>query len=101
MKTPKEIADEIVDQFSWSANVMRNGKLIGLQYIVADTIARAIETDRRSTLDRAAELLHNRARALVCKRRTNQCDRHTSEVLARARDDVRGLADIKKAQDNA
>lgn len=40
-------------------------------------------------LDRAAELLHARARVLICgRKRTNQVDRHTSEVLCRARDDI-------------
>lgn len=47
---------------------------------------------RTGALEEAAELLHARARNLVCgKGRTNKMDRHTSEVLARARDAVRAL----------
>jgi hypothetical protein len=47
---------------------------------------------RAAGLEEAAQLLHARARNLVCdKKRTNQIDRWTSEVLARARDDVLAL----------
>lgn len=46
MKTPEQIAAELVDQFSWSSNVMRDGRLVGQQYIVAEAIARAIASER-------------------------------------------------------
>ena len=54
--------------------------------------ADAYKEGRAAGLEEAAELLHARAQNLILgKRRTNQVDRHTSEVLARARDDVRAL----------
>lgn len=45
------IAQAIVDRFAWSSNVMRNGRLVGQQAVVADVIAEAIETDRKRTAD--------------------------------------------------
>jgi hypothetical protein len=54
------------------------------------TTADAYRDGRAQGLEEAAELLHTRARQLVCgKKRTNQVDRHVSDVLCRARDDVR------------
>lgn len=53
--------------------------------------ADAYAEGRAAGLEEAAELLHGRARALVIRKRTNQIDRHTSAVLARARDDIRAL----------
>lgn len=44
--TPKEIAADIVERFSWSTNVMRDGRLVGQQHIVADAIAEAIAKER-------------------------------------------------------
>jgi hypothetical protein len=46
MKTPDQIADEIVAQFSWSTNVSRNGRLVGQQVIVAEAVAEAIKVER-------------------------------------------------------
>ena len=46
MKKPMQLALEIVDQFSWSSNVSRDGKLVGQQYVVAEAIAAAIEKER-------------------------------------------------------
>lgn len=47
---------------------------------------------RAAGLEEAAELLHARARNLICgRKRTNAMDRHTSDVLCRARDAVRSL----------
>lgn len=54
--------------------------------IRADLIA----DGRAQGLEEAAEILHAHARSLICgKRRTNQVDRHTAEVLCRARDEIR------------
>lgn len=49
MQTPQQIAEHIVDDFSWSSNVMRDGRLIGQQHVVADAIAEAIKKDRADT----------------------------------------------------
>lgn len=46
VQTPDEIAQRIVDRFSWSSNVMRDGRLVGQQFIVAEAIAKAIEAER-------------------------------------------------------
>ncbi len=46
MKTPEQIANEIVDQLSFSSNRMVNGRLIGEQYFAARAIAEAIRADR-------------------------------------------------------
>lgn len=45
-KTPEQIAAEIVNQFAWSSNVMRDGRLVGEQVGVAEAIAGAIKADR-------------------------------------------------------
>ncbi len=34
-----EMAREVVEQFSWTSNVMRGGRLVGQQHVVADAIA--------------------------------------------------------------
>lgn len=46
MRSPEEIAQEIVNKFSWSSNRMLNGRLVGEQYFVAQAIADAIKADR-------------------------------------------------------
>lgn len=54
--------------------------------------ADAYAEGRAAGLEEAAQLLHARAINLVAgRKRTNQYDRHTSDVLCRARDDVRSL----------
>lgn len=95
MKTPEQIAQEIVDQFSWSTNVSRGGRLVGQQYVVAQAIAAAIQAER----DRCADIPEGRARGLINKRRTNQVDRHTAYVLKNVADDIRG-ADHRNAQED-
>lgn len=45
MPKPEEIAAVIVDKFPWSTNMMRNGRLVGQQYLVADEIAKAIAVE--------------------------------------------------------
>jgi hypothetical protein len=91
VKTPEQIAAEIVNQFSWSSNVMRDGRLIGEQYVVAEAIAAAIRADR----DRCADIPEGRARVLVCgRRRTNQIDRHTAYVLKDVADEIRGAPTV-------
>jgi hypothetical protein len=46
MKTPEQIAAEVVDQLSFSTNRMMNGRLVGEQYFAAEAIAQAIKVDR-------------------------------------------------------
>jgi hypothetical protein len=46
MKTPEQIALEIVNDLSFSSNRMVNGRLIGEQYFAAEAIAQAIKVDR-------------------------------------------------------
>lgn len=42
-ETNEQIAWRIVDQFSWSSNVMRDGRLIGQQHLVAEAIKLALD----------------------------------------------------------
>lgn len=42
MQMPSSAAMNIVDRFSWSSNVMRDGRLIGQQYLVAEAIDQAL-----------------------------------------------------------
>ena len=53
MKSPEQIAEEIVGGFSWTSNVMRNGRAVGQQYVVAEAIADVIQAER----DRCERLL--------------------------------------------
>ena len=46
MKTPEEIAAEIVNQFAWTSNVMVDGRLMSQQHAVKLAIAEAIREDR-------------------------------------------------------
>jgi hypothetical protein len=46
MKTPEQIAIEVVDQLSFSSNRMVNGRLVGEQYFAAEAIAQAVKVDR-------------------------------------------------------
>jgi hypothetical protein len=48
LATPDQIARQIVDGFSWTSNLMRDGRLIGQQFVVAEAIAEAIRKDRAS-----------------------------------------------------
>ena len=48
MKSADQIATEIVNQFSWTTNVYRKGKMVGQQFVVAEKIAEAIEADREA-----------------------------------------------------
>lgn len=45
-KTPEQIAEDLVDRFSWSSNVSYKGRLVGQQHIVAIAIAEAIRKER-------------------------------------------------------
>jgi hypothetical protein len=87
MKTPEQIAQEIVDQFSWSTNVSRGGRLIGQQYVVAEAIAAAIQAER----DRCADVPAQRADNLTAgRRRVSQVDMHTAYILKSVADEIRG-----------
>jgi hypothetical protein len=46
MKTPEQIAADIVDRFSWGSNVVYRGRLVGQQFVVAIAIADAIRAER-------------------------------------------------------
>lgn len=46
MKTPEQIAAEVVEQLHFSSNRMLNGRLVGEQYFAAEAIAQAIKVDR-------------------------------------------------------
>lgn len=57
---------------------MRDGKLIGQQYIVAEAIDGALDAER----EHCATICEQAARALICgRKRTNVFDRHTASVL--------------------
>lgn len=47
MKSPEQIAAEIVNRFSWGSNVVHEGRLVGQQHVVALAIAEAIRAERR------------------------------------------------------
>lgn len=46
MKTPTQIAEQIVGELSFSSNRMLDGRLVGEQYFAAEAIKAAIETER-------------------------------------------------------
>jgi DNA-binding response OmpR family regulator len=46
VRTPEQIALEVISQFPWSDNVVYRGALVGKQHAVAKTIADAIREDR-------------------------------------------------------
>lgn len=50
--TPDDIrkAREIVDRFSFSSNVIVNGRMVGMQVVVADAIAQALASEREAAL---------------------------------------------------
>lgn len=50
-----DTALDILEEFSWSSNVMRDGKLVGLQFVVAEAVAAALAKERRATENRALE----------------------------------------------
>lgn len=50
-RTPEDIAIDIVSRFSWSSNVMWQGRLVGVQYVVAQAIADAIRAERAVRAD--------------------------------------------------
>jgi hypothetical protein len=94
VKTPEQIAAGIVNQISWSSNVMRNGRLIGEQHVVAEAVAAAIRAER----DRCADIPEKRAQVLICgRRRVSQVDQHTAYILKSVADEIRG-ADHRSPQ---
>lgn len=46
VKSPDDVAEEIVSGLSFSSNRMLNGRLVGEQYFAAEAIAGAIKFDR-------------------------------------------------------
>ena len=46
MNSPEQVAADIVNRFSWTANVMAKGMLVSQQVVVAKAIAEAIERER-------------------------------------------------------
>lgn len=46
MKTPDQIAAEVVNGLSFSSNRMVNGRLIGEQYFAAQAVADAVRAER-------------------------------------------------------
>lgn len=46
MKSPDQIACDVVDKLSFSSNRMVNGRLIGEQYFAAQAIADAVRQER-------------------------------------------------------
>lgn len=86
MKQPSKTAMNLVDQFSWSSNVSRDGRLVGLQYVVAEAIDAALDAER----EHCAMICEQASRALIVGRsRTNEKDRHTAAVLMDKADKIR------------
>lgn len=56
MKTPEAWAREVVDQFAWSSNVIRGGKVVGQQYAVAGAISDAIHKAQLAERHRCAAI---------------------------------------------
>lgn len=61
MKTTEAWAREIVDKFSWSSNVMLDGKLVGQQFVVARAIAAAIRKAQAAERHRCAAIAKSEA----------------------------------------
>lgn len=56
VRTPEQIAADIVGRFSWSSNVMIDGQLVGQQYAVALAIADAIRAERATSVKAEEDL---------------------------------------------
>ena len=57
MKSPEQIAADLVSKFSWSSNRILNGRLVGEQYFVAQAVADAVRAERRE-IERLRQELH-------------------------------------------
>jgi hypothetical protein len=78
MKMPSKTAMDVVNRFPWSANVRLDGGLVGQEYLVAEAIDLALAAEREA----CAQICEQAARSLIIgRRRTNQIDRHTADVL--------------------
>lgn len=73
MKTPRQIAVDIVNRFPWTTNMVHEGRLVGQQCLVAMEIADAI-TREREEIDRLRALLH--------KVQCDELDRATNKRLS-------------------
>lgn len=90
MTTPSaedvRLANEIVSQFSWSSNVMRGGRLIGQQHIVAEAIAQAL-ADRtealRAILARARSAIDGLYAERIAKDKDFYPSKHPSFAIMR------------------
>lgn len=85
MKTTKEIAVEIVDRRSWSSNVLRDGRLVGLQYVVAEDIATAIRTAIAAEREACAKVAEELAKAPVSDDDLERFDCAEDYIAARIR----------------
>lgn len=72
MKSPEQVALEVVDQLSFSSNRMVGGRLVGEQYFAAQAIAGAVSKER-------AEI--KRLRDALFSVQCDQLDRATNKRL--------------------
>jgi hypothetical protein len=85
MKTPEEIANEVVDQLSFSSNRMVNGRLIGEQYFAAQYVADAVRAERAEIQRLRDELF-----LIQCKQLDYASDkRRTAKTLRQCAMDTR------------
>lgn len=80
MKTPDQIAAEVVNDLSFSSNRMVNGRLIGEQYFAAQAIADAVRNER-AEIQRLRDALF----AIQCQQLNYATDKRRSANTLRKR----------------
>jgi hypothetical protein len=85
MKTPEDVASEIVGQFSWHSNVVEGGCLVGQQVPVSRAIAEAVRQER-ARAEIARQALADAATALIrlSAGRVKPKGRTVKEAMAKA-----------------
>lgn len=58
MKMPSETALNVVRQFSWSSNVVRDGQLVSQEYVVAEAIDKALAAERERCAEDRPRVRH-------------------------------------------
>ena len=80
MKTPEQIANEVVNQLSFSSNRMVNGRMIGEQYFAAQYVADAIRAERAEI-----QRLRNALFAIQCEQLNYATEKRRSANTLRKR----------------
>jgi hypothetical protein len=98
MKTPDQIAAEVVNGLSFSSNRMVNGRLIGEQYFAAQAVADAVRAER-AEIQRLRDALFS----IQCQQLDYATDkRRTAQTLRQramdTRDRIIAILDPSSAQ---